>query len=73
MTRAITALTVLLVVVGAYMYGGAAERTRDAENRADTLERIHDADIGDGNAGDDRDWLDGFLGGVPEGGRSSGP
>lgn len=53
--------TAILVLAGAYLRGRSAERDRQEAARTreslDTHRRAADADVGDGDAGDDREWL----------------
>lgn len=62
----IIAIIVALILGGAFWFGFSWDNADEERARADTLERIGDADVGEGDADDDRSWLDDFLGRVPE-------
>lgn len=54
-------LALAALVGGAYITGRSETLIDSAEDKAETLKRIQNADVGEGNAHADRDWLDGFL------------
>lgn len=67
MTRiAIIAVTAVLLLGGAFWFGLSWDNASEERTKADTLERIGDADVGTGDEDDDRTWLDDFLGRVPK-------
>jgi hypothetical protein len=53
-------LGVACLAIG-FFAGLRDDRATQERARADTLERVQNADIGTGDADDDGAWLDGFL------------
>ena len=54
-------LALAALIGGAYITGRSESRIDSAEGKVETLRRIQNADVGEGNARADRDWLDDFL------------
>lgn len=61
------ALVVLLIVGAAFYFGTRWDDASDANARADTLERIDNADVSKGDAKADRDWVNDFIDGLSRG------
>ena len=54
-------LTLVGLICGAYITGRSQTRIDSAEDKVETLKRIQNADVGEGDPDADRDWLDEFL------------
>jgi hypothetical protein len=57
----IGAVVAIIAVFAAFLKGKSTADTqtkaREAQSRADTFERVKDADIGEPDGGDDAEWL----------------
>tara|TARA_R110000772_G_scaffold31234_3_gene77194 strand:- start:550 stop:753 length:204 start_codon:yes stop_codon:yes gene_type:complete len=57
----IGAVVAIIAVFAAYLKGRSTERqttkAKEARARAETLERVKNADIGEPDGGDDAEWL----------------
>ena len=65
MTRFYTIIAALVLLMaswgGFYYFGTRADAEDDERRRADTLERVNNADTSKGNADDDRNWVRDFV------------
>jgi hypothetical protein len=57
-------IALALLIVGSVYVGIQWDRADDERARADTLERIENADTSKGDAADDIDWVKRFLDGL---------
>jgi hypothetical protein len=67
MIRIGIAIGALVVIIAcAFFVGTNWNKANEEQRKAETLQRIQDADVSKGNENDDRNWLSDFLGGLSE-------